>query len=202
MKKVIFSLVLTGFLFGSCSKNKEVSANKQEFEALFQRVHGEYTLISSNADQDLDVNMDGVSSSNMISEFTNLNLNKSEIRVLYDEQMSSYEAYFNHKWPDQVLKKNGTIVSAEELSVYTPSVEVLYVSHMVGYQIVFQTANILSLVNNSSIPGGEENFTKPDEVAFDNSGVLSVTIKKRMYTKEGSKLVTIVNKYQRTSNSL
>lgn len=179
-----FSVIL--FLL-SC-KSDSLPANK-DAKQLYQSFHGKYEIISSNASEPIDVNLDGVSSTNLLTELADIPNCHVEIRI-------QGIFLFDQFWPEPYF--SGIAGTGESMPAsYDPRITVNYAMQGVGRQFEFdeKVEQILLLPDHPSV--NQNRFPRPSSIKLLPGEMVEVTINKTFYTTAGIKNVQVVTLYKR-----
>src|SRR5690242_16106124 len=125
------------------------SAKKEDTDAvIFQRFHGRYKVVASVSSEAVDINMDGVRSTDIKSEIPELAT--AELALLIRRDYMYFQL-----WPEQ------SFASAIEPASYDPNVVVNYENHGVGVFFHFDKDLKEIQVDTTVI---DPRFTRPDMV--------------------------------------
>lgn len=197
--KTAFTLMLAvsiGLL--SCQPSDSVVDPKDALEKLYQRFHGKYKLISVLSSEPLDVNFDGVASTDLMSEMSALTANGPylELRVKYPDRPVFLFAQF---WPEQYIYtytgSNLTWNGRDTLS-YDPKRSVHYAEQAAPYAFAFSDdmSHILVKPNDQS---DQIRWTKPESVFIEAQDRLRLVNRRHIYTRAGVKEVLVTTYYER-----
>jgi hypothetical protein len=100
MKRLLY-LLATASALGGCQKNT-VEPN-EDTAIVHDRFHGQYNLISSTADQAIDLNRDGQASTDVTKEITDLNLKQTRLILLVRDNGLKW---FEEWWPQPIIVRN------------------------------------------------------------------------------------------------
>lgn len=204
--RIINALLLATSLTMLACKNQDalapaqpVTPPNQDVEALYQRFHGKYQLVSVTANQPLDVDFDGVASTNLLQEMAALNENSAflELRVKYPDRSVFL---FSQFWPEQYVysftKPGNLHWNGWDMLDYNPAYSVQYAQQSNPYSFSFN--DDLSQVLVAPNPNPDlARWAKPEVVLVEANQRLRLVNKRRIYTREGVKEVTITTVYQR-----
>jgi len=171
---------------------------KDDIEALYQRFHGKYKVVSSTSSQPLDVNFDGVSSTNLLEEILELNNYGAflELRVKYSDRSVFL---FNQFWPEQYVHsfKNPNLEwNGWDALDYSPTYNVMYAQQTNPYSFSFNDDLSQIVVLPHENPNTIR-WAKPESVFVEENNRLRIINKRRIYTREGVKEVLITTIYER-----
>lgn len=174
----------------------------QKTAALQHQFHGKYGIVSSVSSEAVDINMDGVPSTDLFQEIDILPSEKNyhidvEVRIYGPNPLSTEPTYlFSQAWPEQYIRvQNGEWTGGPGLN-YDPSLRMDFLRQGTSRQFEFSEDIKLLKV----LPNDKENpyrWVKPESVAVDPAGRLVVVNKRYLYTREGVKQVSITSVYER-----
>jgi hypothetical protein len=207
MKTLLLLLcpILLSAMLG-CKKDDPLSAPEiieaQKVAALQNQFHGKYQIVSSVSNEAVDVNMDGVTSTDLFQEIDILPSEKNyhfdvEVRIYGPNPMSAGPAYiFSQSWPEQYIRiENEEWTGGPGLN-YNPSLRMDFLRQGTSRQFYF--SEDLKFLN--VLPGDKENpyrWAIPESVGVDPAGRLVIVNKRYLYTKNGVKQVSITSVYER-----
>ncbi|HEY1022931.1 MAG TPA: hypothetical protein VGE06_11495 [Flavisolibacter sp.] len=141
------------------------------------------------ADQSLDLNFDGVASTNLQDELPNLSNCNLEIRLPKNTRTN----YFNEFWPEQVFGGgNGDAPAA-----YDPFALVDYANQGVGRSFQFSMDRKTILLEQDHAGIDQLRHTRPDLITILPGDRIEIVKRKRFYTLDGWKEVRVVTMYER-----
>jgi len=206
MKTLLLPCLILLSTMSSCMKDDpaldpEIVAS-QKIAALRDQFHGKYGIVSSVSSEAVDINMDGVTSTDLFQEIDILPFEKNyhfdvEVRIYGFHPLSAGPVYsFSQAWPEQYIGTvKGEWNGGPGLS-YDPSLRIDFLKQ--GTPRLFKFSEDLKSLN--VLPNEEENpyrWVKPESVTVDAAGRLVIVNKRYLYTKEGAKQVTITSVYER-----
>jgi hypothetical protein len=185
MKERFLITVCAIFLI-SCNKN----GSNENLEQLKEKFQGKYEVISSFSEDAVDLNMDGITSSDLLSENPEIYNSVLELRIINDN-----EQLFEEKWPiETIVIPRGEIFDSTK---YHPTYSIFYAlySNPISCQFEddYKSIHLLSdiqqnptntLINVVSITIGE------------NETITFKTIRK-MYSMNGWIITKIESRYKR-----
>jgi hypothetical protein len=197
--------ILVSVMLG-CKKDDPVLDREiieaQKVAALQNQFHGKYGIISSVSNEAVDVNMDGLTSTDLFKEIDILPSEKNyhfdvEVRIYGRNPLSAGPAYiFSQSWPEQYIHiENEEWTGGPGLN-YDPSLRIDFLRQGTSRQFYF--SEDLKLLN--VLPSDKENpyrWVKPESVAVDPAGRLVIVNKRYLYTKNGVKQISITSVYER-----
>jgi hypothetical protein len=215
IKQLLACLMVSGLI--SCSSDKQTSTGlikpvptgsasvppNENVSALFPQFHGKYKVISSVSHEPVDVNLDGLSSTNLMTEIAELSLQQGtqyvvELRIQGPSPYDSSPGFlFVQWWPEQFIRTGpGKVWDGGEWLDYQPDYVVKY--DFQGSPRRFSLSTDLKQITVT--PDESDNayrWVRPELVTVENSGRLRVVNKRRLYTRSGVKEVTITTVYER-----
>lgn len=198
MKTALILILLISSGLVGCKQGESVVNPKDDVEALYQRFHGKYKVISSTSSEPLDVNFDGVSSNDLLKELPALNDYGAflELRVKYPDRSVFL---FSQFWPEQYIRTYTATTSDwngwDSLS-YNPIYSVSYAEQAAPYYFSF-TDDLSQILVTSTGKADPFRWIKPESVFVEEKDRLRLINKRRIYTREGVKEVTITTVYER-----
>jgi hypothetical protein len=214
MKTNFLLCLLSGLAVMSCSPGDSTSivipvtqpqqvAPSENISALTQQFHGKYKLLSSISDQPVDVNLDGKATTNLRDEIADLTLQEGtqyhvDVRVYAPTtQVPAAGFLFLQWWPEQFIRTGpGKTWDGSELISYNPAYSVGY-DFQGGARSFSFSADLKQLNVKPSEPENPHRWVRPESVTVKDNGQLEVITKRRLYTREGVKDVTITSVYER-----
>lgn len=181
----------------SCQRKESVPP-KHDVESLYQRFHGKYKIVSSTSSDSVDVNFDGISSTNLLKEIDALNNhgNFLEIRVKNPDKDI---LLFMQFWPEQYVYTyigptpdwNGS-----DTLNYNQKYSVDYAQQGSVYRFSFSDdlSQILITPNEKAHP---VRWLKPESAIIEPKDRFRLINKRWLYTKQGVKEVIITTVYER-----
>ena len=183
-----FCLQFAVVLFLLACERDSVPANK-DVKKLYQSFHGKYEIISSIASEPLDLNLDGVSTTNLLTELEDVTNSRVEIRI--------QESFlFVQPWPEPFF--SGIAGTGENMpTAYDPRITVNYAMQGVGRLFEFdeKVEQILLLPDDPFT--NQTRFPRPTSIKLKPGEMVEVTINKSFYTSAGIKNVQVISLYKR-----
>jgi hypothetical protein len=202
MKAALTFILLIGLGTLSCKPKDPALKPKDDTELLHQRFHGKYKIISSISNEAVDVNLDGTKSSNLLEEIADLNFQDRkqfaiEIRI-YGPSKEHLQSglLFTQAWPEQYLQTSQGSWNGGELLSYDPAYSVSYVMQGTVRTFTFSD-DLRQIIVNPNENDPSLRWVRPESVHVQADGRLQVVNKRRLYTREGVKAVTITTLYER-----
>ena len=197
MKSALLLILLIGIGTLSCKPKESAIKPNDDVESLYQRFHGKYEIISSISSEPLDVNFDGVSSTNLFEEIRELsNWTHLELRIKYPDRSVFL---FSQFWPEQYVYTytgpNSEWNGWDTLS-YNPRYQVAYAQQASPYSFSF-SEDLSQIFVTPNEKANKIRWGKPELVIVEAEDRLRLVNKRRIYTREGVKEVTITTIYKR-----
>lgn len=163
--------------------------------------HGKYRLISATADQEVDINMDGVTSKDLITEIRDLQFenhpNIVELRIYGPSHIITNSSFLlSQGWPEQYIWNDNKEWDGGPDFEYKAGLSVSYANQ--GTVRTFAFSDDLKTINVQRQE--KENpfrWVAPESVKIDDARRLHFVNKRYLYTREGVKQVTIQSVYER-----
>lgn len=172
---ILISTFISLAFITSCSHaDVEPNINK---EVLFERFHGKYKVINCTSNIPVDLNRDGISSDNLISE---INLQNSGLELRISDQFC-----FIQNWPEVYL------------SYGIPDSGINYANQGVLRLFEFDREIGQILFKPDPPSTDQQRFPMPKLVLIKPNDTIEVTVDKRLYTSSGWKIVEVKTLYER-----
>jgi len=185
MRKV-FSITICTILLISCEKN----ASNENFESLKEKFNGKYEIISSISKDAVDLNMDGIASTNLISENSEIFNAGLELKILNDSKL-----LFEDKWPvETILNTEDGIFDS---TCYHPT-------YIISYSLYINPISCQFEDNYSSIKlleNIQQNSTNKlisiESITIEENETIKVITIRKLYTMKGWIKTKIESRYKR-----
>jgi len=200
---ILGALLISGVL--GCKKDGDSIDPKIEearkLAELQANFHGKYRLISATADQEIDLNMDGVTSKNLIAEIPVLQLenhsNIVELRIYGPYHIIANASFIlSQGWPEQYVWSANNEWDGGPNFEYKDGLQVSYINQGTARTFTFsddlETINVQRREKENPYRWGA-----PESVKIDNARRLHFVNKRYLYTHDGIKQVTIQSVYER-----
>ncbi|SHF91435.1 hypothetical protein [Flavisolibacter ginsengisoli] len=171
----LLSALLSLLCISSCKKSA-IAAN-EDVKALYERFHGKYKIVNVSSSEAVDLNGDGMASTNLLSEI-DLENSLLEIRI-------GSEYVFIQTWPEVYLSPG------------VPDSVIHYANQGVSRYFAFDNAIQQLNVKPENPTVDEVRFPMPESVLIKQGDNIEVTINKRLYTSLGWKIIKVVTLYKR-----
>jgi hypothetical protein len=185
MKKGLLITICTIFLV-SCNKNE----SDEKLEQLKEKFHGKYEIISSTSMDAVDLNMDGITSTNLLSENAEISNSGLELRIL-----SENKQLFEEKWPVEsiVIPEGETFDSNSYHSSYV-IYYALYTNHNLSrINNDYQSIELLGEIEKNST----NTLISIESIIIEENETLKVTSIRKLYTMMGWITTKIESRYKR-----
>jgi hypothetical protein len=203
MKYLVISILILSQVLGCKSEDAPLPAN-ENVDALYQQFHGKYKIVSSVSSESIDVNLDGVSSMDLLAEIEELsNISKLDIRIYEPSDRNPKPTFiFTQAWPEQSLRMgSGRVWDGIEIISFNPAYNFAYDMKVVARSLSFsEDLRQLTVTPDDS----EDPFFKqsaPKSVSVKDDGTLTVVANRRIYTSSGVREVTVTTIYERFTMS-
>jgi hypothetical protein len=186
MKRLLYVLA-TAATLGGCQQNT-VEPN-EDTATLHDRFHGQYKLVSSTADQAIDLNRDGQASTDVTKEIPDLNLNQTRLILLVRE---SGLKWFEEWWPQPIIARNWNYSSPDSVMLNG------YLSNPVPRDFTADKALTSLLVEQGPADKANGGRTAaPESVTVLGNDQLKVVTLRLLYIGRSWQSVRIITIYQR-----
>lgn len=185
MKKGLLITICTIFLI-SCSKNE----SDEKLEQLKEKFHGKYEMISSTSMDAVDLNMDGITSTNLLSENSEISNSGLELRILNENEL-----LFEEKWPVEYI----TIPRGETIdpSSYHPSYVINYALYinpgLFEFGDDYRSIEFLGEIQQNST----NTLISFESIIIEENETFKVTSIRKLYTMMGWITTKIESRYKR-----
>jgi len=198
MKKLLPYLFCIVFSAASCKKQNHLPIDTQEFEQMESKYAGYYHILTSIANDSVDLDLDGNKNTDLFNEIPLLEQSKVTIRVLEDNDPRSTKNYttsFELLYPEQYA-----LVEGREISSYTPGAEVIFLDQPIFNRCLIDTVKTLITLSPENNPHEtERRFTRPNEIKLLDDEKIQVSTIKEFYTKIGFIKINITSIYKRVN---
>ena len=201
INRLQFVMFMSGLLLIGCSP-KEVAPN-ENIPALNAQFHGKYKIIRSVSSEAVDVNLDGISTTDMMVEIPELSRtysNNLEIRI-YGSSMYRPDPSFSiiQWWPEQYIRLNNNNWEGEPID-YQPGLIVNYAMQGGTRRFVF-SSDLKSITVQPNDHESAFRWVFPESVTVNPDNTIEVVNKRKLYTSEGVKEFMITTVYERYTTS-
>ena len=179
-------LIFISIVLFSCNKNE----TKENFELLKAKFHGKYEMISSISSEPVDLNMDGISSTYLLSENKEILNAGLELRII-----ESGKNLFEEKWPVEYIG----VPRGEKFdsTSYHPSYTINYANYanpaLCQFENNYKSIKLVSdLYQNST-----NKLIAVESISLEENEIIKVTTIRKLYTIKGWIKTRIVSQYKR-----
>jgi len=179
-------IILTITLLMSCNSDE----SNENFYQLKEKFHGKYEVISSNSLEPVDLNMDGISSTNLLNENPEILNAGLELRISEDNGN-----LFEEAWPVEYISmpRGEEFDSTSYHSTYT----ILYAMHMNGllcqFDDNFKSINLLGDLQKNST----NKLVSIESITIEEVEIIKVVTIRELYTMNGWITSKIESRYRR-----
>ena len=186
MKRLLYVLATAATVSGCQQNTVEPS---EDTATLHDRFHGQYKLVSSTADQAIDLNRDGQASTDVTKEIPDLNLNQTRLILLVRE---SGLKWFEEWWPQPIIARNWNYSSPDSVMLNG------YLSNPVPRDFTADKALTSLLVEQGPADKANGGRTAaPESVTVLGNDQLKVVTLRLLYISRSWHFVRITTIYQR-----
>jgi len=183
--KAICPPVILFFMLIAC--NKPSLSPDRDLATLQERFHGKYKPISSTSSETIDVNLDGVASTDMFNEIRDLPNSNVEVRIYAIDN-----SLFIQFWPEQYFADRITPGN------YTANMHITYANQSSTRLFTFAPdLKKLNIKPDATPLPDSIHFPFPDSVTIKDNDRIQVVSPKQLFTRDGWKKVTITTLYER-----
>lgn len=186
MKRLLYVLATAATVSGCQQNTVEPS---EDTATLHDRFHGQYKLVSSTADQAIDLNRDGQASTDVTKEIPDLSLNQTRLILLVRE---SGLKWFEEWWPQPIIARNWNYSSPDSVMLNG------YLSNPVPRDFTADKALTSLLVEQGPADKANGGRTAaPESVTVLGNDQLKVVTLRLLYIGRSWQSVRITTIYQR-----
>jgi hypothetical protein len=186
MKRLLYVLATAATVSGCQQNTVEPS---EDTATLHDRFHGQYKLVSSTADQAIDLNRDGQASTDVTKEIPDLSLNQTRLILLVRE---SGLKWFEEWWPQPIIARNWNYSSPDSVMLNG------YLSNPVPRDFTADKALTSLLVEQGPADKANGGRTAaPESVTVLGNDQLKVVTLRLLYIGRSWQSVRIITIYQR-----
>lgn len=186
MKKLTYLLAIAGAL-GGCQKSAVEPS--EDTAVLHDRFHGQYNIVSATADRAIDLNRDGLASTDLLTEIPNLGRKQSTLNVFIRENGLKW---FEDSWPQPNITRNWNYSSPDSVMLDG------YLFNPLPRDFTFDKAVTSLLVEPGPADKANGGRTAaPESVTIEGDGQLRVVTLRLLYIGRSWQLVRITTVYKR-----
>lgn len=184
-------IIISLLALSSCNK----SDWHDNYEQLKLQYNGKYELLSSYSDDAVDLNMDGIYSTDLPNENPEIQKAGLEIKIIAKDRITEPGKHiFNEKWPVAHVSYRGEEVS--DTARYHDTYFIMYAMKLIGGSCQFED-------NNSTIILGEPYINESsalisfESIDVDENDIITLVTLRKLYTIDGWVVTRITSKYKR-----
>lgn len=181
-----FLITIFAVLLISCNKDKTNDTIAQ----LKDKFHGKYEVISSVSKDAVDLNMDGIRSTDLLSENPEILNSGLELRILNEK-----EQLFEEQWPVEYISiPRGEIFDSSRYHTTYSINYALYINH--GFCIIdkdHKSIKLLDDIEKNSI----NKLISIESILIEENEIIEVTSIRKIYTINGWITTKIKSRYKR-----
>lgn len=174
----LFFLASLSCLTVSCKKETQVDHNLP----IFEKLDGNYNIISAFSDRPYDINMDGSSSTDMLSEIPNLE--RSDINIVVNKQNRIFRLSWIEQYENVEINLSSARFSYNKQGVFN------YFDTDEGLNSIFLKQNL-----NQDI-----RFNSPNSINTEVPNVIKIEINKNIVTTTGKHNILINATYKKNKD--
>jgi hypothetical protein len=179
-------LIFISIILFSCNKDE----SSESIEQLKAKFHGKYEMISSISSVPVDMNMDGISSTNLLNENREILYAGLELRVL-----DAGSNLFEEKWPTEYISlPKGEIFDSTS---YHPSYTINYANYINSaicqFDENYKSIKLLSEFYQNST----NKLIVIESITLEENEIIKVISIRKLYTMNGWTKTRIVSQYKR-----
>jgi len=184
--KIGLSITIAMILLISCSKND----SNENIEQLKAKFHGKYEVITSFSLDPVDLNMDGISSTNLLSENPEILKAGLEIRIIEDNRH-----LFEEAWPVEYISiPRGEVFDS---TVYHPTYIINYALCLTGRFCKFNdNYESIQLLENFQ-QNSTNKLIRIESIMIEDNEIIKVSTIRKLYTIKGWITTKIESRYIR-----
>ncbi|CCH00026.1 hypothetical protein FAES_2017 [Fibrella aestuarina BUZ 2] len=182
-----------------CTASPDVAPN-DDIDALHERFHGKYSIVSSVSNEAIDVNMDGYASTNLLDEIKELAPEYCCELILHVRGKGQWNTQpvrlMVEAWPEQYIWSGNDQWNWEPLA-YDPKLTVNYARQGASRSISFAPDLKSIIVADEPNADASVRWKKPVSVRIVGQHTIELVSRKTIYTRAGTKTVLITTRYER-----
>ena len=181
---LVFLIIILG-----CS-----DGNDDDFNLFSEQFQGKYEIVSAISSEAVDLNMDGTTSFDLLTEISEMN--RAEVTLITDDKK---KFFFTEHWPIEYIGVSDFFDSTR----YDPSYSINYARYAIISEFKFSENNReLILIEAEPIldPNTgvvDKRFVFPDLIQIELDNSLRIVSTRNLFTFDGYKEVRIVARYRR-----
>jgi len=193
MRKFL-SLIALLFVFLSCHKNETDIDNRL---LLYEKFNGKYEVLSSISKTAVDLNNDGIESTNLLDENSMILFSNIEIRIPHEDELflKGNEFVFTEFWPTENghRLKNEEIITVYNSPIYSGDYDI-YGNTLIGE---FKDDLYSATFRNDIKDDGKNTLIELKSIEILDKETIKVTVVRKLYTLKGWITTEIESLYKR-----
>ena len=190
---------LTVFLLMALSGCEKDGSQSEQYELLKHEFQGKYAWISSTSSSPVDLNMDGILSTDLFDELSQVNELEVEIKVLPNPRGNAdFSATFATSWPEQTFTRNGA--KTEVVTTYDPAVSVSYQVLPINAVCDVDWNSNHFMISSDKYTTSSRTSTLPESVSYKGITAdreITVISRKSFYTSKGMVTTRVTSVFKR-----
>jgi len=186
MKHILHFFICIIIILTGCSRKDAAPDNTKQ---VHDQLHGKYKVISSTSRDAVDINMDGIATTDLLVEVPAINQSYRglEIRIVDKDKF-----LLDESWPQQYLDYGANP------DVYDPSVAINYVDQGATrlFSLKDNSNEIIVKPDTDYIPDPVK-FPFPTSVTIEGPELIKIVLNRKFYTSKGSITTTVTTVYKR-----
>ena len=178
--------VFITFTFNNCKVDNQ---ENEIFNLDYEKFHGKYRITKSIANEPVDMNFDGKSSDNLLTEIIDLRNSELQLRIYKGGYM------FLQSWEEPSFPKTYDVFP------YTFDPENIprnYMSQGETHTFEFTSDyKKITVIRNKNSGSTEYKWTLPESVTIVGDESIEIITNRKMYTSDGIKIIKITSLYKR-----
>ena len=185
MKRRLLITICSIFLI-SCNKNE----SNENFEQLKEKFQGKYEVISSISEDAVDLNMDRITSTDLLSENPEISNSGLELRLINDN-----EQLFEEKWPvETIVIPKGEIFDSTN---YYPTYSIYYSLYCnpisCQFEDDYKSIHLLGDIQQNST----NTLISMESITIEENETIKVITIRKLYSMKGWIRTKIESRYKR-----
>ena len=170
----------------SCNKNE----SNENLEQLKEKFHGKYEVISSISAYAVDLNMDGIASTDLLSENPEISSSGLELRIL-----NTNNHLFEEKWPvETIVIPRGEVFDS---TIYHPTYSIYYALYIntssCRFNDDYKSIQLLEDFQQNST----NTLISMESITIEENETIKVITIRKLYTMKGWITTKIESRYKR-----
>lgn len=192
--RIYLTLIALVFAFFSCQKEDLESNNRAKLNAMF---NGKYEILNSTSKIPVDLNNDGIESTNLLDENSMILFSFIEIIIPFegDHFLNQNEFVFSEFWPteNELRLQNKEIIEVHKTRFYSLGWDI-YCNLLIGEF----NDNLSSAIFKENIPDdGKNTLIKLKSIEILTDETIKVSVVRKLYTMNGWVTTEIESLYKK-----